>query len=103
MTIRDRLSLQFTLLSALLLFVVLAGIYVLTAQYRRIDFRARLLDRAVTHAQLFLAEDNMSAEKFRDVQKKYPLSRALLHPLFIFSHHSNIRILLRNSNGDIPV
>ena len=74
MTIRDRLSLQFTLLSALLLFVVLAGIYLLTAQYRRIDFRARLLDRAVTHAQLFLAEDNMSAEKFRDVQKKYPLS-----------------------------
>jgi signal transduction histidine kinase len=74
MTIRDRLSLQFTLLSALLLFVVLAGIYLLTEQYRRIDFRARLLDRAVTHAQLFLAQDNMSAEKFRDVQKKYPLS-----------------------------
>ena len=74
MTIRDRLSLQFTLLSALLLFVVLAGIYLLTAQYRRTDFRARLLDRAVTHAQLFLAQDNMSAEKFSDVQKKYPLS-----------------------------
>ena len=74
MTIRDRLSLQFTLLSALLLFVVLAGIYLLTAQYRRTDFRARLLDRAITHAQLFLAQDNMSAEKFRDVQNKYPLS-----------------------------
>jgi len=74
MTIRDRLSLQFTLLSALLLFVVLAVIYLLTAQYRRTDFRARLLDRAITHAQLFLAEDNMSVEKFRDVQKKYPLS-----------------------------
>jgi signal transduction histidine kinase len=74
MTIRDRLSLQFTLLSALLLFVVLGGIYVLTAEYRRTDFRARLMDRAVTHAQLFLAQDNMSAEKFRDVQKKYPLS-----------------------------
>jgi signal transduction histidine kinase len=74
MTIRDRLSLQFTLLSALLLFVVLAGIYLLTSRYRRTDFRVRLLDRAVTHAQLFLAEDNMSAEKFRDVQKKYPLS-----------------------------
>ena len=74
MTIRDRLSLQFTLLSALLLFVVLATTYLLTARHRRTDFQERLLDRAVTHAQLFLAEDNMSAEKFRDVQKKYPLS-----------------------------
>jgi signal transduction histidine kinase len=74
MTIRDRLSLQYTLVSAVLLLGVLAGIYLLTGQYRRSDFREQLMDRAITHAQLFLAQDNMSTEKFRDVQKKYPLS-----------------------------
>jgi signal transduction histidine kinase len=66
--------LQFTLLSALLLLVVLAVIYLLTARYRRTDFRGHVLDRAITHAQIFLAQDNMSAEKFRDVQQKYLLS-----------------------------
>lgn len=74
MKIRDRLSLQFTILSAVLLFVVLAGIYLLTAQYRKKDFHERLLDRAITNGELFLAQDNLSEEKFRDVQKKYPLS-----------------------------
>jgi len=74
MTIRDRLSLQFTLVSAVLLFGVLAGIYLLTDRYRRGDFREHLMGRAITTAEVFLAQDNMSAEKFADVQKKYPLS-----------------------------
>jgi signal transduction histidine kinase len=74
MTIRNRLSLQFTLVSAILFFIVLAGIYLLTGRYRRTNFQERLLDRAYTHAELYLAQDNMSEEKFRDVQKKYPLS-----------------------------
>lgn len=65
---------QFAILSAILLFLVLAGIYLLTAQYRKKDFHERLLDRAFTNAELFLAQDNLSAEKFSDVQKKFPQS-----------------------------
>jgi len=72
MKIRDRLSLQFTILSAVLLFLVLAAIYLLTAENRKIDFYGHLLDRAITNAELFLAQDNLSEEKFRDVQKKFP-------------------------------
>lgn len=74
MTIRDRLSLQFTLISTLLLLVVLSGIYILTAQYQKSAFHDRLLDRATTTAELFLAEDNLTKEKFNEVQKKYPQS-----------------------------
>jgi signal transduction histidine kinase len=74
MKVRDRLSLQFAILSAVLLFLVLAGIYLLTAQYRKKDFQERLLDRAITNAEQFLAQDNLSAEKFADVQKKFPQS-----------------------------
>jgi len=72
MKIRDRLSLQFTILSAVLLLLVLAAIYLLTAENRKIDFYGHLLDRAITNAELFLAQDNLSEEKFRDVQKKFP-------------------------------
>jgi signal transduction histidine kinase len=74
MKIRDRLSLQFTILSAVLLLLVLAAIYGLTWQNRKQDFYGHLLDRAITNAELFLAQDNLSVEKFRDVQKKYPQS-----------------------------
>jgi len=72
MKIRDRLSLQFAGLSAVLLFLVLAAIYGLFWNNRQQDFYTHLLDRAVTNAELFLAQDNLSAEKFRDVQRKYP-------------------------------
>jgi signal transduction histidine kinase len=72
MKIKDRLSLQFANLSAVLLFLVLAAIYGLFWNNRQQDFYGHLLDRAVTNAELFLAQDNLSAEKFRDVQKKYP-------------------------------
>jgi signal transduction histidine kinase len=74
MKIRDRLSLQFAILSAILLFLVLTGIYLLAAQYRKKGFHERLLDRAMTNGELFLAQDNLSEEKFADVQKKYPQS-----------------------------
>ena len=73
MKIRDRLSLQFTGIFAVLLFLVLAGIYITTEKNRRIDFNDRLYDRALTVAELYLAEDNLSKEKFRDVQRKFPL------------------------------
>jgi len=74
MKIRDRLSLQFTLIFAVLLLVVLATIYLLTYKYRASDFYDRLRDRALITAQLFLAEDNLSEAKFRAVQQKYPQS-----------------------------
>src|SRR5580692_2716259 len=74
MKIRDRLSLQFAILSAVLLFLVLAAIYGLFWNNRQQDFYTHLLDRAITNAELYLAQDNLSAEKFREVQRKYPQS-----------------------------
>jgi signal transduction histidine kinase len=71
MKIKDRLSLQFTLISAVLLLLVLTGIWLLAVRYRKIEFQERLLERAITKAELFLAKDNLSEEKFRDVQKRY--------------------------------
>ncbi len=74
MKIKDRLLLQFTLLFAILLLGVLTSIYFITDKNRKNEFRSRLHDRAVTVAQLFLAEDNLPSEKFQDVIRKYPQS-----------------------------
>ncbi|HWY35802.1 MAG TPA: HAMP domain-containing protein, partial [Nitrosopumilaceae archaeon] len=52
----------------------MSGIYYLTEKNREKNFYNRLDERALTVAQIFLAEDNLTAQKFRDVQKKYTRS-----------------------------
>ncbi|MBC9930538.1 sensor histidine kinase [Chitinophaga qingshengii] len=74
MTVRNRLSLQFTFLFAVLLLMLLAGIYSLVERNRKISFYDKLEDRAKTMAQFYLAEDNLSRESFLAVLKKYPRS-----------------------------
>src|ERR1700730_6209805 len=100
MKIRDRLSLQFTIISAILLLAVLTGIYVLTAQHIKNDFHDRLLERAITNAELFLAQDNLSAEKFRDVQKKFPQS--LPEEIVRIYNDSNKSVFIKDSSNQWP-
>ncbi|MDR3711478.1 MAG: HAMP domain-containing sensor histidine kinase [Puia sp.] len=71
MKIKDRLSLQFTLIFAILLLCVMVSIYYLTENNRERNFFTHLRERALTAAQIFLAEDNLSAGKFKEVQKRY--------------------------------
>ena len=71
MKIKDRLSLQFTLIFAVMLLCVMASIYYLTEANRELNFYARLKERAITVAQIFLAQDDLDSAKFKEVQKKY--------------------------------
>lgn len=59
---------------AVLLFMVLMGTYVFVEQSRIKTFFNKLDDRALTVAQFYLAEDNLSKENFKDVLKKFPQS-----------------------------
>jgi signal transduction histidine kinase len=97
MKIRDRFSLQFTGIFAILLLLVLTGIFIITEKNRKADFFKRLYDRAYTIAELFLAEDNLSKEKFQEVQKRYQLYlpneqiniyNDRFEPVFINQHQS---------------
>lgn len=74
MKVRDRLSLLFSLMFAVLLLVVLTGIYLFVNDNRIKTFYAKLDDRALTVGQFYLAEDNLSKENFKIVLKKYPQS-----------------------------
>src|ERR1700676_675910 len=100
MKIRDRLSLQFTMISAILLFVVLTGIFTLTSQHYKNDFHDRLLERAITNAELFLAQDNLSEEKFRDVQKKFPQS--LPEEIVRIYNDKNESVFIKDSSNQWP-
>jgi signal transduction histidine kinase len=79
MKVKNRLALQFTFMFAVLLFIVLLGIFALVEQNRKDSFYAKLDDRALTVGELYLAQDNMSPENFRKVIEKYP--QTLSHEL----------------------
>lgn len=72
MKIKNRLSLQFTAIVATMMAVVFSVLFWITEESRKTDFYARVKDRALTTAEIFLAQDNLTKEKFREVQKKYP-------------------------------
>ena len=74
MKVKDRLSFQFTFLFAILLLIVLMGIYLFVEHNRVKSFYNKLDDRSLIIAQFYLAEDNLSKETFKDVLKKFPQS-----------------------------
>ena len=76
MKVKDRLSFQFTFMFALLLLLVLTGVFFFADHNRTKTFFDKLDDRAITVAQFYLAEDNLSKENFKSVIKKYPQSLA---------------------------
>ncbi len=96
MKVKDRLSLQFTFMFAVLLIVVLSGIYVLAAGNRSQTFFDKLEDRALTAGQLYLAQDNMSEESFSKVIKKYPQS--LSHEVIRIYNDKNEPVFIKEDS-----
>ena len=76
MKVKDRLSFQFTFMFALLLLLVLTGVFLFAGHNRVNTFYDKLDDRAINVAQFYLAEDNLSKENFKSVIKKFPQSLA---------------------------
>jgi len=74
--VKDRLSFQFTFMFALLLLLVLTGVFLFAGHNRVNTFYDKLDDRAINVAQFYLAEDNLSKENFKSVIKKFPQSLA---------------------------
>lgn len=71
MKIRNRLSLEFTLLTAGIMLLVMVLIYGLFADYVKQVFFHRLRDRALITAQVFLEKDELTKKSFLEIQQKY--------------------------------
>ncbi|RBL91276.1 sensor histidine kinase [Chitinophaga flava] len=71
MKIRHRLSLQFTLITGIILTGVFILIYLLSAQYIRNSFYKLLQVRALVTAQVYLEKDELTKKKFLEIEKSY--------------------------------
>ncbi|MEK6511302.1 HAMP domain-containing sensor histidine kinase [Myroides odoratimimus] len=72
MKIRNRLSLQFSGLFAILLLGVLIAVYFVVSSHWQNTFFKQLEDRAFTVGHNYLAEDNFTKAEFDEVLRKYP-------------------------------
>jgi len=71
MTIRNRLTIQFTTLVGIILLLVLFSIYIVTGIISKKQFYDRLKERADIAAQIFLEQDELSKNSYELVQQKY--------------------------------
>ncbi|MCA8830872.1 HAMP domain-containing sensor histidine kinase [Hymenobacter pini] len=71
MTIRNRLTWLFLGVVAVILLAVMTTIYVLQADYTHEEFHQRLRDRAEVTGYVFLEQDELRAEAFREFQRRY--------------------------------
>jgi signal transduction histidine kinase len=71
MKIKNRLALYFTLISAVILLIALATIFITFNSFVKTDFYNRLMDRAKVAAQLYLEADEISADSLNHVRQRY--------------------------------
>ncbi|WP_291906588.1 HAMP domain-containing sensor histidine kinase [Chitinophaga sp. CB10] len=71
MKIRHRLSLQFTLISGIILTTVFVIIYLLSARFVRNNFYKQLEVRALLTAEVYLEKDELTKKKFLEIEKSY--------------------------------
>jgi signal transduction histidine kinase len=71
MKIKNRLSLYFALITAVILFIALVIIYISFNSIVRADFDNRLIDRAKVAAQLYLKADEISSDSLARVRSRY--------------------------------
>ena len=71
MTIRNRLTWLFLGLVAVILLAAMSTAFLLQADYTHEEFHQRLRDRAEVTGYVFLEQDELRAEAFRDFQRRY--------------------------------
>lgn len=92
MTIRNRLTLLFLSMVAVILAGALTVAYVLQAHYSQREFRQRLRDRAEVTGYIFLEQDELRADAFRAFQKRY-LQALTNEVLQIYDSKHEVRFL----------
>ncbi len=71
MKIKDRLSMNFTLISSGVMLGLILAIYLAFEVYFRTDFYNRLKDRAEVAAQLYLKADEISTDSLNYIRERY--------------------------------
>jgi signal transduction histidine kinase len=99
MKIRNRLSLEFTLLTAGIMLLVMLLLYGLFSDYVKQVFYHRLRDRALITAQVFLEKDELTKKSFLEIQQKY--MRSLNGERSFIYNEENTRSFINDSSASI--
>lgn len=98
MKIRDRLTLQFTGIVAVILMVFCATIYFLTSRYTHNEFDGRLKERASNTADLLLKVDEIDEVLLKSMRRRYLQS---LPNEFVRIYDTTYKIVFRDDTSDI--
>jgi two-component system sensor histidine kinase ArlS len=101
MKIRNRLTLIFTLIAALILMALSLYVYYLIKLNLHKVFYEKLENRAVITAQVFLEKDEVSATIFKEFEKRYTqtLSGEMIR---VYDEHNRPAFIEETKQGDFP-
>ncbi len=71
MTIRNRLTLLFTAIVAVIFAAILTAIYLISLRYSEASFYDRLHERAIIASKIFLAKDQLSKERLFEFEQRF--------------------------------
>jgi len=71
MKIRNRLTLNYTITVAIILFIVLSSIYYFASLYRKLDFYEHVKERALVAATIYLEADELAQQAYEKYRVKY--------------------------------
>ena len=89
MTIRSRLTLQFVILSSVMLGAASLSIFIQSAAFRRQEFYARLTQRAENTAQILLQVDEVDEALLQKIERTTPV-RLFQEGLVMLDHKGNL-------------
>ena len=101
MTIRNRLTWLFLGLVAVILLGAMTTAFILQVDYTHSEFHQRLRDRAEVTGYVFLEQDELRAEAFRDFQRRY-LRTLTGEVLQIYDRQLQPRFIEQDTRLQIP-
>jgi two-component system sensor histidine kinase MprB len=101
MTLRNRITLLFMGIVAVLLLAALTVVFLLQADYTRQEFQRRLRDRAEVTGYIFLEKDEMRSSAFRNFEKKY-LQALPGEILQVYDARGVVRFLAEDERVQLP-
>jgi len=94
LSIQSKMALQFTVLVGIILSLVFILVFFSFSLYRQVNFENQLRERSIIAAEVFLSEDNVTKDKFHEIQNKY--QKALSDELISVYDKNNVSVFTVN-------
>jgi signal transduction histidine kinase len=101
MQIRTRLTLQFLLISGIIMITASAAIYLSSANFRTEDFYNRLKDKSINTANLLFNSDGVDANRILKIENGGPV--ILQNEKIVILNFKNDTVYNSNENSDIVI